>query len=159
MPEIPDLTVYLDALERRLLGRTLTGIRLGSPFLLSAQPQRRSINMNLPNHGATGQLREGMIDPPLRQRQAEKTGDSPAEFRAGRRLKAQKMLRRAVGLIGFAHQHQVFPADFLPPNFPGANIVTAQPSLRQPGGGDLAQVGFLETGDNPGRGDIPHHPG
>lgn len=34
MPELPDITVYIEALERRLMGETLLGIRLGSPFLL-----------------------------------------------------------------------------------------------------------------------------
>ena len=34
MPELPDLTVYLDALERRVAGRRLLGLRLGSPFVL-----------------------------------------------------------------------------------------------------------------------------
>ena len=34
MPELPDVTVYLEALERRLLGEQLLRIRLGSPFLL-----------------------------------------------------------------------------------------------------------------------------
>jgi formamidopyrimidine-DNA glycosylase len=34
MPELPDVTVYLEALESRILGRTLAGIRLGSPFVL-----------------------------------------------------------------------------------------------------------------------------
>ncbi len=34
MPELPDLTVYLEHLERRLLGATLEAIRLKSPFLL-----------------------------------------------------------------------------------------------------------------------------
>jgi len=34
MPEYPDLTVYLECLERRALGRPLTGLRLGSPFVL-----------------------------------------------------------------------------------------------------------------------------
>ena len=34
MPELPDVTVYLEALERRLLGEQLLKIRLGSPFLL-----------------------------------------------------------------------------------------------------------------------------
>ena len=34
MPELPDLTVYLDALERRVVGRRLLGLRLGSPFVL-----------------------------------------------------------------------------------------------------------------------------
>ena len=34
MPELPDVAVYLEALERRVLGRTLTGVRLLSPFVL-----------------------------------------------------------------------------------------------------------------------------
>lgn len=34
MPELPDITVYLEALERRVRGRTLQKIRLLSPFLL-----------------------------------------------------------------------------------------------------------------------------
>jgi formamidopyrimidine-DNA glycosylase len=34
MPELPDVTVYLEALESRVLGRTLAGVRLGSPFVL-----------------------------------------------------------------------------------------------------------------------------
>jgi len=34
MPELPDIVVYLEALEPRILGRTLTRIRLASPFLL-----------------------------------------------------------------------------------------------------------------------------
>ncbi|WP_419861133.1 Fpg/Nei family DNA glycosylase [Candidatus Palauibacter sp.] len=34
MPELPDITVYLEGLEARVLGRTLERVRLGSPFLL-----------------------------------------------------------------------------------------------------------------------------
>jgi formamidopyrimidine-DNA glycosylase len=34
MPELPDITVYIEALERRLLGAPLEGVRLASPFLL-----------------------------------------------------------------------------------------------------------------------------
>jgi formamidopyrimidine-DNA glycosylase len=34
VPELPDITVYLAALERRVLGRELLRLRLGSPFLL-----------------------------------------------------------------------------------------------------------------------------
>jgi formamidopyrimidine-DNA glycosylase len=34
MPELPDVTIYVEALESRILGRTLAGIRLGSPFVL-----------------------------------------------------------------------------------------------------------------------------
>ncbi len=34
MPELPDITIYLGALERHIVGRRLTGVRLVSPFLL-----------------------------------------------------------------------------------------------------------------------------
>lgn len=34
MPELPDLTVYLEHLEARLAGATLDGVRLKSPFVL-----------------------------------------------------------------------------------------------------------------------------
>ena len=34
MPELPDLTVYLEALERRVVGHRLEHIRLASPFLV-----------------------------------------------------------------------------------------------------------------------------
>ena len=34
MPELPDVVVYLEALERRILGRRLEGLRLVSPFVL-----------------------------------------------------------------------------------------------------------------------------
>ena len=34
MPELPDITVYIEALERRLVGAPLEGVRLASPFLL-----------------------------------------------------------------------------------------------------------------------------
>jgi formamidopyrimidine-DNA glycosylase len=34
VPELPDITVYLEALEKRVLNRTLKRIRISSPFLL-----------------------------------------------------------------------------------------------------------------------------
>jgi formamidopyrimidine-DNA glycosylase len=34
MPELPDIVVYIEALERRILGQTLEDIRIVSPFLL-----------------------------------------------------------------------------------------------------------------------------
>ena len=34
MPELPDITAYIAALEPRVLGKTLLGVRLASPFLL-----------------------------------------------------------------------------------------------------------------------------
>jgi formamidopyrimidine-DNA glycosylase len=39
MPELPDLTVYIEAIEARILGRTLQHVRLFHPFLLrSVEP-------------------------------------------------------------------------------------------------------------------------
>ena len=34
MPELPDITIYLEALEKRILGQQLTRVRIASPFLL-----------------------------------------------------------------------------------------------------------------------------
>ena len=34
MPELPDITVYVSALERRLMGAVLRSLTLSSPFLL-----------------------------------------------------------------------------------------------------------------------------
>src|SRR6202051_59883 len=34
MPELPDVVVYIEALEERILGATLERVRLASPFLL-----------------------------------------------------------------------------------------------------------------------------
>jgi formamidopyrimidine-DNA glycosylase len=34
MPEFPDIVIYLEALDRRILGQTLEHVTLGSPFLL-----------------------------------------------------------------------------------------------------------------------------
>ena len=34
MPELPDITVYIEALAKRTLGQTLERVRVVSPFLL-----------------------------------------------------------------------------------------------------------------------------
>jgi formamidopyrimidine-DNA glycosylase len=34
MPELPDITVYIEALERRIVGQQLDGVRINSPFVL-----------------------------------------------------------------------------------------------------------------------------
>jgi formamidopyrimidine-DNA glycosylase len=34
MPELPDITAYIRALEKRIVGQTLDRVRMGSPFLL-----------------------------------------------------------------------------------------------------------------------------
>lgn len=56
MPELPDITVYVESLEARVRGRALERIRLASPFLLrSVDPPLESF------HGleVTGVLRRG----------------------------------------------------------------------------------------------------
>ncbi len=45
MPELPDITIYIEALERRVLGEKLQRVRVASPFLLrTAVPPLASIN-------------------------------------------------------------------------------------------------------------------
>ncbi len=44
MPELPDIVVYIEALEKRILGQTLEQIRIVSPFLLrTASPPISSV--------------------------------------------------------------------------------------------------------------------
>jgi formamidopyrimidine-DNA glycosylase len=44
VPELPDIVVYIEALEKRILGQTLEHIRLASPFLLrTADPPLRTV--------------------------------------------------------------------------------------------------------------------
>ncbi|HMK23131.1 MAG TPA: DNA-formamidopyrimidine glycosylase family protein [Terriglobales bacterium] len=44
MPELPDITAYLDALEARIVGQRLDRVRMGSPFLLrSVDPPLASV--------------------------------------------------------------------------------------------------------------------
>jgi len=44
MPEIPDLTIYIEALEECLVGHTITGIRIANPFVLrTVKPDVKTI--------------------------------------------------------------------------------------------------------------------
>jgi formamidopyrimidine-DNA glycosylase len=44
VPELPDITVYIEALEKRILGRTLVGVQITGPSLLrTAQPPITSV--------------------------------------------------------------------------------------------------------------------
>ena len=46
MPELPDIVVYIEALEQRITGQTLERVRLGSPFLLrTVDPPLRAVEM------------------------------------------------------------------------------------------------------------------
>ena len=42
MPELPDVTVYIEAIERRIAGHTLNKVRLANPFVLrTVEPSPR----------------------------------------------------------------------------------------------------------------------
>ena len=42
VPELPDIVVYIEALEKRILGKRLDRVRIASPFLLrTAAPPLR----------------------------------------------------------------------------------------------------------------------
>lgn len=44
MPELPDIAVYIEALEKRILGQKLQQVRLASPFLLrTVEPPLRAV--------------------------------------------------------------------------------------------------------------------
>ena len=44
MPELPDITVYVEALEKRILGQRLERVRIVSPFLLrTVEPPMASV--------------------------------------------------------------------------------------------------------------------
>lgn len=44
MPELPDITVYIEALEKRILGHTIERVRIASPFLLrTANPSLNNV--------------------------------------------------------------------------------------------------------------------
>ena len=56
MPELPDITVYIEALETRVLGHRLEGVRVASPFLLrTADPPLQDVS----DKGVTGLERIG----------------------------------------------------------------------------------------------------
>ena len=45
MPELPDIVVYIEALEKRILGKTLDRVRIASPFLLrTADPPLSTVD-------------------------------------------------------------------------------------------------------------------
>lgn len=45
MPELPDITIYLEALERRIVGRQLLRVRLQNPFVLRTfEPPLAAVN-------------------------------------------------------------------------------------------------------------------
>lgn len=51
MPELPDITIYLEALETRILGHQLTCVRLASPFLLrSVIPPLHAVDRKTVRH-------------------------------------------------------------------------------------------------------------
>ena len=54
MPELPDITAYLHALESRIVGQPLQRVRLASPFLLrTVQPPLASADGRVVRKAAT----------------------------------------------------------------------------------------------------------
>lgn len=44
MPELPDITVYIEALEQRVLGQPISNVQIGTPFLLrTVEPPLQSV--------------------------------------------------------------------------------------------------------------------
>lgn len=44
MPELPDITIYIEALERRIVGQPLEGIRFANPFVLrTVEPSKAEL--------------------------------------------------------------------------------------------------------------------
>src|ERR1051326_9265592 len=44
LPELPDVTIYIEALERRIAGHTLNKVRLANPFVLrTVEPSPRDV--------------------------------------------------------------------------------------------------------------------
>ena len=51
MPELPDITAYIKALEKGIVGQTLERVRLGSPFLLrTVEPPLSSVDGRVVEH-------------------------------------------------------------------------------------------------------------
>ena len=62
MPELPDITVYIEALDKRVLGERLESVRIHSPFLLRT--------FEPPLAEASGKTVRSL----LRHRQTDRTG-------------------------------------------------------------------------------------
>jgi len=56
VPELPDIAVYLDALERRIRAATLERVRIGTPFVLRSVAPTPA---ELEGHTVTGLRRLG----------------------------------------------------------------------------------------------------
>jgi hypothetical protein len=108
VPELPDVTVYLDALERRVLGHRLVGVRLASPFVL------RSIDLPLAAvAGATvrGLGRLGKRAGGLARRRDELLPALPdGRQAAGRSLAVTAPARRLAGHLGGPRRTATAPA-------------------------------------------------
>ena len=53
MPELPDVTVYIEALERRVVGQALERVHLASPFVLRSFDPARYPAATLRAHAET----------------------------------------------------------------------------------------------------------
>ncbi len=68
MPELPDLTVYVEALRTRVVGTRLEGVRLGNPFLLRTvdPPLDRAFGRTVESVGLLGKRIVFSLDGDLR---------------------------------------------------------------------------------------------
>jgi formamidopyrimidine-DNA glycosylase len=115
VPELPDITIYLEALQRRVIGQPLQRVRLASPFLLrTAGPPIESVNgrriLALRRvgkricFGCEGDLwlvLHLMIAGRLRWRESLTVSQSPSPS-SGSRLAARRLKARSVGKISLA---------------------------------------------------------
>ena len=57
MPELPDITLYIEALDKRILGERLESIRIQSPFLLRTfEPPLKEAEGKVDQPAALGML-------------------------------------------------------------------------------------------------------
>src|SRR3954469_5184303 len=56
MPELPDIVAYIEALERKVVGKTLNDVRIRSPFVVRSVEPPISV---LPGRAVTGARRLG----------------------------------------------------------------------------------------------------
>jgi hypothetical protein len=86
VPELPDLTVYVEALRARVVGTRLEGVRLGNPFLLRTvdPPLDRAFGRTVESIGLLGK----------RIVYAENEANYCAKCQTGGRLLADRALSR-----------------------------------------------------------------
>ena len=103
MPELPDITVYVEALEKRILGETLDAARIQSPFLLRTfdPPLEVGRGQDGPRDAAAGKAHRGGARRGIVARRAP-DDRRPAALEAARR---QARAARRTGGLRFSERH------------------------------------------------------